>query len=83
LGLERWFIGHACEIGVTPGVSVPGYAKRQLITSGWKLRQLNSGMPGWKSWRKRLLPSMLPSHVYVKLQEITVTTVKWEDSREH
>jgi GMP synthase (glutamine-hydrolysing) len=22
-GLERWFIGHACEIAATPGVSVP------------------------------------------------------------
>lgn len=23
-GLERWFIGHACEIGATPGVTVAG-----------------------------------------------------------
>lgn len=23
-GLERWFIGHACEIAATPGVTVPG-----------------------------------------------------------
>jgi GMP synthase (glutamine-hydrolysing) len=23
-GMERWFIGHACEIGGVPGVSVPG-----------------------------------------------------------
>ncbi len=23
-GLERWFIGHACEIGTTPGVTVAG-----------------------------------------------------------
>ena len=22
-GLERWYIGHACEIGATPGLSVP------------------------------------------------------------
>jgi len=23
-GLERWFVGHACEIGMTPGLSVEG-----------------------------------------------------------
>jgi GMP synthase (glutamine-hydrolysing) len=23
-GLERWFIGHACEIAATPGIDVPG-----------------------------------------------------------
>jgi GMP synthase (glutamine-hydrolysing) len=36
--LERWFIGHACEISATPGISITGlredtarYAKRLEI----------------------------------------------------
>jgi GMP synthase (glutamine-hydrolysing) len=29
-GLERWFIGHACEISKTPGVSVPALRAQTL-----------------------------------------------------
>ncbi|MBI3446717.1 MAG: glutamine amidotransferase, partial [Magnetospirillum sp.] len=34
-GLERWFIGHSCEIGTTPGLSVRGLrAETKAMAAG-------------------------------------------------
>jgi len=43
--------GHACEIGVTPGVSVAQLRKRQLITS----RRLEAqAAKFWHAWLEKL-----------------------------
>jgi GMP synthase (glutamine-hydrolysing) len=46
-GLERWFIGHACEIGATPGVSV---AQLRRDTQRYAPRLQVQAAKFWQAW---------------------------------
>jgi GMP synthase (glutamine-hydrolysing) len=47
LGLERWLIGHACEIGATPGITVPAL-RAQTRAHAPALEELSIGI--WRQW---------------------------------
>jgi len=46
-GMERWFIGHACEIGATPGVSV---AQLRQETGRHAQRLQMQATQCWQAW---------------------------------
>ena len=46
-GLERWFIGHACEIAGTPGVSV---AQLRQDTADYAVRLEAQATKFWQAW---------------------------------
>ena len=46
-GLERWYIGHACEIGATPGLTVPGLRADGLRHGDDMLRQGTACFNEW------------------------------------
>lgn len=46
-GLERWFIGHACEIASTPGVTVPGLRAATAAHAGALERQGRRFLESW------------------------------------
>jgi GMP synthase (glutamine-hydrolysing) len=50
-GLERWFIGHACEIGATPGVSV---AELRKDTARYVERLEEKARQFWQAWLEKL-----------------------------
>lgn len=50
-GLERWFIGHACEIGATPGVSV---AQLRQETAHYIERLEAQAAKFWHAWLEKL-----------------------------
>jgi GMP synthase (glutamine-hydrolysing) len=52
-GLERWFIGHTCEIGATPGVSV---AALRADTTRWSAACARAGRDALGRWLDRVLP---------------------------
>lgn len=47
LNLERWFIGHACEISLTPGVSL---AELRQQTQIYGSRLQHQAIQCWKQW---------------------------------
>lgn len=48
-GLERWFIGHACEISATPDVSI---AKLRQDTFGYVKQLELQAAKFWQAWLK-------------------------------
>lgn len=46
-GMERWFIGHACEIGATAGVSVP---QLRAETARWAAGLQRQGQAMLRDW---------------------------------
>jgi len=48
---ERWFIGHACEIGVTPGVSV---AQLRQEAAHYIERLEAQAAKFWHAWLEKL-----------------------------
>jgi GMP synthase (glutamine-hydrolysing) len=46
-GLERWFVGHCCEIGATPGVTV---AELRADTARWTPALLRHGEACFGEW---------------------------------
>ncbi len=50
-GLERWFIGHACEIGVTPGISV---AQLRQEAAHYIERLEAQAAKFWHAWLEKL-----------------------------
>ncbi|BAZ49950.1 putative amidotransferase [Nostoc sp. NIES-4103] len=54
LGLERWFIGHACEIAGTPGVSV---GKLRQDTANYAATLELQAAKFWKAWFASLVTS--------------------------
>lgn len=46
-GLERWFIGHACELGATPGVTVAGLRRD---TARWAPALEPQGRRCFEAW---------------------------------
>ncbi len=51
-GLERWFIGHACEIGSTPDVSVN---QLRLDTKRYASRLEIQAFKFWNAWLQTLV----------------------------
>jgi GMP synthase (glutamine-hydrolysing) len=49
-GLERWFVGHACEIAATPGVDVAGL---RAATARYAPALLNHGRAFFEAWLAR------------------------------
>lgn len=50
-GLESWFIGHTCEIGATPGVSV---AQLRQETAHYIKRLEAQAAKFWHAWLEKL-----------------------------
>ncbi|WP_127476864.1 glutamine amidotransferase [Sulfurivermis fontis] len=46
-GMERWFIGHACEIGATPDISVP---QLRAATAQWAAGLERHGQAMLRDW---------------------------------
>ncbi len=49
-GMERWFIGHACEIGGTPGISVP---QLRADTARWGAKLRPQGQLFFAEWLRQ------------------------------
>lgn len=50
-GLERWFVGHSCEIAATPGIDVPGL---RSATARHAPALLNHGRAFFEGWLARV-----------------------------
>lgn len=46
-GLERWYVGHACEIGATPGLSVPVLREQAARWAGPLAPQGEAVLAAW------------------------------------
>jgi GMP synthase (glutamine-hydrolysing) len=51
-GLERWFIGHACEIAATDGIDV---AELRRDTSRWAARLARQGALCLDAWLREAM----------------------------
>lgn len=50
-GLERWFIGHACEIGATPDISV---VQLRAATARWAAGLQSQGQQMFGAWLEQI-----------------------------
>ena len=73
-GLEQWFIGHASEIGLTPGVSV---AQLRQDTQRYAPRLQVRAACCWHTWLNQVLElSMLPRDIAPE-QRPAAETLRW------